>query len=207
MHAEWLCQRSSERNIWIACACSHGKRNLSRSLPPCRKSSNGQPHSTTPIWIGSLSRWKPAMHSKNPAGNTNCLTFLTWPVHNAHRLIGLIIGMNILNEAVSDHYSDGVPQCGKATQFFTILNWFIGRITIGMSRRNALSIKQIILSFGTLYSLSMETSAPCVKGTPPSELSFFSSCMRSLFCIDNRILVDYLCKIWLSMDKTSLPET
>ena len=75
---------------------------------------------------------------------------------------------------------------------------FIGRIAIGMSRSHALPIKQKILSFGDQSSLSMEKSAPCIKGTPPSELSFFSSCMRSLFCIDNRILVDYLCKIWFS---------
>ena len=49
----------------------------------------------SPIWIGWLNRWKPAMHSKNPAGNTNCLTFLTWPFLNTHRLIGPIMGMNM----------------------------------------------------------------------------------------------------------------
>ena len=67
-------------------------------------------------------------------------------------------------------------------------------IAVCMGKNLALSIIRTILSFGDLYSLSMETNGVDVKGTAPNRLSLCSNRMRSFFCTDNRLLFDYLCK-------------
>ena len=54
-------------------------------------------------------------------------------------------------------------------------------IAVCMGKNLALSIIRTILSFGDLYSLSMETNGVDVKGTAPNRLSFCSNRMRSFF--------------------------